>query len=75
MWAVLRRTIAPAASASQNVNDAADDPAIIDAFDAACVRRQVGFNSQPLFIAQPKQIAAHATDLLRKANQIGIVLR
>jgi hypothetical protein len=54
MWTVLGRAIAPASAALQNVNDAADNATIINPLDTASVRWQVGFNSTPLLVTQPK---------------------
>jgi len=73
MRAILGRAIAPAAASLQNVNDAADHAAIVLTLDATHVRWQVGFNSLPLLIAQPKQIGAHDPDPLFKTNQNRIV--
>jgi hypothetical protein len=52
--AILGRAVAPAATAFQDVHNAADDAAIIGSFDPAYVRRQVRFDALPLLIAQPK---------------------
>jgi hypothetical protein len=61
-WAVLGRTIAPAATAFQHVHDATDDAAIVRSLNASYVRRQVRFDPPPLPIAQPKQVPAHDPD-------------
>ena len=44
-WAVLGRTIAPAATAFQHVHNATDDAAIVRSLNASYVRRQVRFDS------------------------------
>jgi hypothetical protein len=41
------------------MHDAADHTAVVHSFNASDIRRQVGFNARPLFIAQPKQVPAH----------------
>jgi hypothetical protein len=41
------RTIAPAATSFQDMNDAADDTSITDSLDAANIRRQMRFNPLP----------------------------
>jgi hypothetical protein len=56
---VFGRAIAPAAAAFEHMHDAADHTAVVHSFNASDIRRQVGFNSRPLFIAQPKQVPAH----------------
>ena len=56
---VLGRAIAPATTAFQHMDNAADHTAIFHPFDAPDIRRQVRFNPLPLLIAQPKQILAH----------------
>ena len=56
---VLGRAIAPATTAFQHMDDAADHTAIFRPFDAPDIRRQVRLNPLPLLIAQPKQILAH----------------
>ena len=48
------RTIRPAASTLQHVNNAADNAAIILSLDASHIRRQVPLDPLPLFVAQPK---------------------
>jgi hypothetical protein len=67
--AILGWAIAPAAAGLQNMNNSADHAAIVLTLDAPHVRWQVGFNSFPLLIAQPKQIVAHDPDPLFKTNQ------
>ena len=73
MRPVLGRTIAPSAAALEHMHNAADDAAIVSAFDATNIRRQVRGNPSPLLIAQPKQILAHDPDPLQKTNQDRIV--
>jgi hypothetical protein len=51
---VLGRAIAPATAALQNMDDAADDPAIVRPLDTSYIRRQMRFNPLPLLIAEPK---------------------
>jgi hypothetical protein len=68
-WAILRRAIAPAASALENMHDPADDPTIIYPLDTAHIPRQIRLNSNPLLVTQPKQILAHDPDPLSKTNQ------
>jgi hypothetical protein len=41
------------------MQDAADDPPVVDPLLAVHVLRQMRFDLQPLVIAQPKQIAPH----------------
>lgn len=48
--AILGRAVAPAAAAFQHMHDAANDPAIILAFDPTNIRRQVRFDPFPLHI-------------------------
>jgi hypothetical protein len=48
--AVTRRQIALAAAGLQHMQDAADDPAIIDPLLAAHIGRQVRLDASPLFI-------------------------
>ena len=75
--AVFRRAIAPATTAFQDMNDAADNPPIIDPLDAPHIGRQMRRDPSPLFVAQPKQIAAHDPDPLQNEsgqNGIRIVL-
>ena len=57
--AILRRAILPAAAAPQNMQDAADDPAVVHTILAAHISRQVRLNLPPLIIAQPEEIASH----------------
>ena len=52
------------------MHDPADDPAIVDPLDAAHILRQIPLNSNPLLVAQPKQILAHDPDPLPKTNQV-----
>jgi hypothetical protein len=52
--AVLGRAIAPATATFQYMDNAADNAAIIGAFDTAYVRWQMRFDPLPLLIAQPK---------------------
>lgn len=52
--AIDRRAIAPAATRLQNMNDAANDPAIIDTTRTGLVARQMTLYRLPLCIAQPK---------------------
>ena len=61
--AILRRTVAPAAAALQNMNDAADHTTVIHALLSAHIRRQMRLNSLPLLVAQQEQVLAHDTDL------------
>jgi hypothetical protein len=41
------------------MDDAADDPPIINALLATHVRRQMRLDPNPLLIAQPKQVLSH----------------
>jgi hypothetical protein len=56
---VFGRTIAPAAAALENVNDAADHAAIVYPIHPTHIRGQMRFDAGPLLIVQPKKIAAH----------------
>jgi len=58
-WAILRRTVAPAATTPNDMDDPADHSAIIHALLTAHVGWKKRINLTPLFIAKPKQIAAH----------------
>jgi hypothetical protein len=40
------------------MHDAADDAAIVHAFDAPYIRRQMRLDPRPLFVAQPEQLPA-----------------
>ena len=71
--AIFGRAVAPATATFQDLHDAANDAPIILPFDASHVCRQMSFNSFPLLVAQPKQIAAHDPDPLQKTNQDRIV--
>src|SRR5882672_9784474 len=53
------RAIAPAATALENMHDAAYDAPVINSLDATNIRRQVRLDPCPLFVAQPEQIPAH----------------
>jgi len=55
------------------MHDAADHTAVVHSFNASDIRRQVGFNTRPLFIAQPKQVPAHDPDPPSNSNQDRIV--
>ena len=70
---IFGRAIAPAAAAFEHMHDAADHTAVIHSFNASNIRRQVGFNPRPLFIAQPKQVPAHDPDPPSNSNQDRIV--
>jgi hypothetical protein len=67
---ILRRAIAPAASALENMHDPTDNPAIIDPLHTANIRRQMRLDPGPLILAQPKQIPAHHPDPLPKRIRI-----
>lgn len=59
------------------MHDAADDPAIVNPFDAPYISRQMPLDPSPLLVVQPKQIAAHDPDPLQNEsgqNGIRIVL-
>jgi len=49
-WAVFRRHVAPAASGLENVQDATDDPTIIDARLTRLAARQMWINRSPRFV-------------------------
>src|SRR5947209_13364672 len=66
---IFGRAITPAAAAPEHMNDPADHAAVVHAFLAANIRRQMPFNPRPLLIAQPKQIPAHDPNPLLKENQ------
>lgn len=55
-WAIFWRTIPPPTAALQNMDDPADDPAIIHPACARLVRWQVRLNRRPCRIVQPKKI-------------------
>jgi hypothetical protein len=55
------------------MHDAADNAAVVRTLHAPHIRRQMGFYSLPLRIAQPKQVPAHDPDPLPKTNQDRIV--
>jgi hypothetical protein len=55
------------------MHDAADDAAVVRPLDAPYIRRQMRFDSSPLFVAQPKQVPAHNPDPLPTTNQDRIV--
>ena len=67
---ILGRTIDPAATALDDMHDAADDTAVVDAIFAAHVRRQKRLYPRPLPITKPKQVATHrlAPNQTLKAN-------
>ena len=48
---IFGRTIAPAATAFQHMNDATDDAAIISTFHTTDIVWQMGFDPPPLFVA------------------------
>jgi hypothetical protein len=52
--AIFGRAIAPAAAALEDMNDPADDPAVVNPIYATNIRRQMRFNPTPFLIAQPK---------------------
>jgi hypothetical protein len=59
------------------MHDAADNPTIVNPLDAAHIGRQMPLDPSPLFVVQPKQIAAHDPDPLQNEsgqNRIRIVL-
>ena len=70
---ILGWAITPPATALQNMDDSADDTAVVCPLDASDVRRQTRLDPRPLIIAQPKQIPAHGPDPLPKTNQDRIV--
>ena len=67
---VLRWAILPAASALEDMYDAADHAAIVLALDAAHIRRQVRLDPNPLLITQPNQVLAHDPDPFQKRIRI-----
>ena len=67
VWTIFRRTVAPAAAAFQNMQDAADHTAIVDPRYATHICRQEGFDSRPLCVGQPEQIGSHGGEFSPKA--------
>ena len=57
--AIFGRAIAPAAAALENMDDPADDTAIVNSLYATDIGRQMRLDPKPLLVAQPKQIPAH----------------
>jgi hypothetical protein len=56
---VLERAIAPAATAFQHMDDAADDTPVIRSLDTSHISRQMRLDPLPLLIAQPEKVLAH----------------
>ena len=56
---IFRRTVAPAATASKNVENAANHAAIVHTFLATHICRQMRFNLFPLLVAQPEEVVSH----------------
>jgi hypothetical protein len=69
---VLGRTIAPAATALQHMDNAADDTPVVYSLDASHVRRQMRLDPPPLLIARPKKIPAHAPRPPNESSPYGI---
>ena len=59
---VFGRAIAPAAAASQHMDDSTDDAPIVSPLHTSNIRRQIWLDPLPLLITQPKQILAHDPD-------------
>jgi len=53
------RRVSPAAAGLQHMNNAADDPAVIDTGHSARIARQVRCQPRKLFLIQPEMIAIH----------------
>src|SRR5271154_1370685 len=53
-WPIVRRAVLPATSSLQNVDDAADNPAIIHTMGAGAFFWQVRVDLRPLLVAEPK---------------------
>jgi hypothetical protein len=51
------------------MNDAADDPSIVHARNAAHIRRQTGLNPLPLLVIQPEEVFAHDPDPERESGE------
>ena len=56
---VVGRTIAPARTALQHVNDTADNASIVIARRSGLVRWQMWFYPSPLLVVEPEQSFAH----------------
>jgi uncharacterized protein len=52
------------------MHNAADDAAVVRAFDTSHIRWQMTFDPLPLLIAQPKQVLAHDPDPFQKRIKI-----
>jgi hypothetical protein len=59
MRPVLRRAIAPAAAAPQNMQYAADHTPVVHSLLAPNVSRQVWLDPLPLIVVEPKQVGSH----------------
>ena len=65
---VLRRGIDPAPARFQDMDDAADHPAIVNPSLAARVRRQMRRDPRELFFRQPETIPIHIRFLPKAVN-------
>jgi hypothetical protein len=61
--AIFFRAILPTAADLQNMHDPAQDTAIVCAFGARLVGRQVWDDLRPLLVIKPKQIRIHGLSL------------
>ena len=62
---IVGRTIAPASTALEHMNDTADNTSIVIARRASLVRWQMRLNLSPLLVVQPEQSLAHRSPLHR----------
>jgi hypothetical protein len=53
------RGVDPAATGLQNMNNPADDPAVVYSRLAACIRRKMRFKPRELSVVQPEAISIH----------------
>jgi hypothetical protein len=56
LWAVVGRAVCPSPTRFQNMHDAAQNAAIIETLQSACVLRQQRRDMRPLLIGKSKQI-------------------
>jgi hypothetical protein len=55
-WTVFGRVVLPAAAALENMDDTADNPAVVHPTGAGLVRRKVRLDRRPRVIVQPENV-------------------
>jgi hypothetical protein len=58
-WAVFRRTVTPPTTGPQNMENTAQDPAVVNTPRPRLIARQKRLDQRPGFVAQPEMVAVH----------------